>query len=186
MVERGKLPAERAMKGMLLQVEPLIPALRRYARALVRNRAAADDLVQDCLERAVGSWHQRRDGDVRSWLFAILHNLAVDQFRKVAARGRHVAIEETSEGDFGAAATQEHRLMYQDVLNKLARLPEEQRAVLLLIAVEDLSYADAAKTLNVPVGTVMSRLSRARERLQQEIEGVAEVPGNVVSIRSVK
>jgi RNA polymerase sigma factor (sigma-70 family) len=174
------------MRDMLLQVEPLIPALRRYARALVRNRANADDLVQDCLERAVRRWHQHRDGEVRAWLFAILHNLAVDQFRKVAARSRHVAIDETREDDFGEAAVQEHRLMYQDVLNKLAKLPEEQRSVLLLVAVEDLSYADAAKVLNVPLGTVMSRLSRARERLQQEIEGVAEAPGNVVSLRSVR
>jgi RNA polymerase sigma-70 factor (ECF subfamily) len=174
------------MKDMLLQVEPLIPALRRYARALMRNRATADDLVQDCLERAVSCWHQRRDGDVRAWLFAILHNLAVDQFRKSAARGRHVAIDETSESEFGEAAAQEHRLIYKDVLNKLAKLPEEQRAVLLLVAVEDLSYADAANVLNVPVGTVMSRLSRARERLRRELKGVAEASGNVVPIRSVK
>jgi RNA polymerase sigma-70 factor (ECF subfamily) len=174
------------MKDMLLQFEPLIPALRRYARALMRNRATADDLVQDCLERAVSCWHQRRDGDVRAWLFAILHNLAVDQFRKSAARGRHVAIDETSESEFGEAAAQEHRLIYKDVLNKLAKLPEEQRAVLLLVAVEDLSYADAANVLNVPVGTVMSRLSRARERLRRELKGVAEASGNVVPIRSVK
>ena len=174
------------MKDMLLQVEPVIPALRRYARALVRNRASADDLVQDCLERAVRRWHQYREGEVRAWLFAILHNLAVDQFRKVAARGRHVAIDAASEDHFGEAAGQEQRLMYQDVLNKLAKLPEEQRSVLLLVAVEDLSYADAAKVLNVPLGTVMSRLSRARERLQQEIEGVAEAPENVVPLRSVK
>ena len=175
------------MKDMLLQVEPLIPALRRYARALVRNRTNADDLVQDCLERAVGRWQHRRDGNVRAWLFSILHNLAVDQFRKTAARGRHVGIDETSESDFGEAAAQEHRLMYQDVLNKLARLPEEQRAVLLLVAVEDLSYADAAKVLNIPVGTVMSRLSRARERLQQEIEGTVDTTStNVVPIRSEK
>jgi RNA polymerase sigma factor (sigma-70 family) len=174
------------MKDMLLQVEPVIPALRRYARALVRDRAAADDLVQDCLERAVRRWHQRRDANVGAWLFAILHNVAVDQFRKVAARGRHVAINEIGEDTFGEAAAQEHRLMYQDVLNKLAKLPEEQRSVLLLVAVEDLSYADAAKVLNVPLGTVMSRLSRARERLQQEIEGVAEAPENVVPLRSVK
>jgi len=174
------------MKDMLLQVEPLIPALRRYARALVRNRANADDLVQDCLERAVSRWQQRRDGDVRAWLFAILHNLAVDQFRKTTARSRHVTIDKTSEGDFGEAAAQEHQLMYQDVLNKLMRLPEEQRAVLLLVGVEDLSYADTAKVLNVPIGTVMSRLSRARERLQQEIEAVTAAPGNVVPMRSVK
>jgi RNA polymerase sigma factor (sigma-70 family) len=172
------------MKDILLQVEPLIPALRRYARALVRNRANADDLVQDCLERAVSRWNQRRDGDIRSWLFAILHNLAVDQFRKTAARGRHVRIDETSEDDLSDAAAQEHRLMYQDVLN-LARLPEEQQSVLLLVAVEDLSYADAAKVLNIPVGTVMSRLSRARERLQQEIEGTKDTtPTNVVQMRS--
>ena len=175
------------MKDMLLQVEPLIPALRRYARALVRNRAAADDLVQDCLERAVSRWQQRGDGSVRAWLFAILHNLAVDQFRKNAARGRHVPIDETNEGNFGEAAVQEQKLMYQDVLNKLAKLPEEQRAVLLLVAVEDLSYAEAAKVLNIPVGTVMSRLSRARERLQLEIEGIADnISTNVVSLRSEK
>ena len=78
-------------------------------------------------------------------------------------------------------------MMCQDVLNKLARLPEDQRAVLLLVAVEDLSYSDAAKVLNIPVGTVMSRLSRARERLQQEIEGIADkASNNVVSLRSGK
>lgn len=172
------------MKDMLLQVEPLIPALRRYARALLRDRTAADDLVQDCLERAVSRWHQRRGGSVRAWLFTILHSLAVNQFRKATARGKHVPIDEADERQIGGAAAQEHRLVYQDVLTKLATLPEEQRAVLLLIAVEDLSYADAAEVLKVPVGTVMSRLSRARERLQQEMDGV--VPGNVVALRSLK
>jgi len=175
------------MKDMLPQVEPLIPPLRRYARALVRNRADADDLVQDCLERAVSRWAQRRDGNVRAWLFAILHNLAIDRFRRSAARGRHVSIDETNEEHFGKAATQEQRLMYRDVLNKLARLPQEQRAVLLLVAVEDLSYVDAARVLNVPVGTIMSRLSRARERLQREIEGTADTAStNVVSLWSEK
>lgn len=171
------------MKDMLVQVEPLIPALRRYARALMRNRANADDLVQDCLERAVSRWHQRRDGNVRSWLFAILHNLATDRFRQASSRGRHVSLEEAGECEFQGSAVQEHRLMYLDVLDKLAKLPEEQRAVLLLVAVEDLSYAEAAKVLNVPIGTVMSRLSRARERLQQELDGVAGAQGNVVILR---
>jgi RNA polymerase sigma factor (sigma-70 family) len=175
------------VNDMLLQVEPLIPALRRYARALMRNHAAADDLVQDCLEQAVSHWHRRREGDPRPWLFTILHNLAVNQFRQARTRGKHVTIEETSESDFGEDAVQERKLMYQDVLNKLARLPEDQRAVLLLIAVEDLSYADAAKVLNIPVGTVMSRLSRARERLQQEIEGTANAASvNIVPLRSLK
>lgn len=172
------------MKDMLVQVEPQIPALRRYARALLRDRAAADDLVQDCLERAVSRWHQRRDGSVRAWLFTILHNLAVSQFRRTTARGIHMPIDDAGEQALVSAAAQEQRLIYQDLLSKLATLPEEQRAVLLLVAVEDLSYADAAAVLNVPVGTVMSRLSRARERLQQEMNGV--VPGNVVALRSVK
>ena len=175
------------MNDMLHQVEPLIPALRRYARALLRNRAAADDLVQDCLERAVSRWHQRRDADARAWLFTILHNLAISQFRCAAARGKHVTIDETNEDNFGQDAVQEQKLVYQDVLNKLAKLPEDQRAVLLLVAVEDLSYADAAKVLNIPLGTVMSRLSRARERLQQEIEGAGDgASKNVVQLRSVK
>ncbi len=175
------------MNDMLLQVEPLIPALRRYARALMRNAASADDLVQDCLERAVSRWHQRRDGNARSWLFTILHNLAVNQFRQSAARGKHVTIDETNEDDFGRDAVQEQQLMYRDVLDKLAKLPEDQRAVLLLVAVEDLSYADAAKVLDIPIGAMMSRLSRAREKLQQEIEGTADdASRNVVKLRSLK
>jgi RNA polymerase sigma-70 factor (ECF subfamily) len=172
---------------MLVQVEPLIPALRRYARSLLHNRAAADDLVQDCLERAVSRWYQRRDGNVRAWLFTILHNLAINQFRQSATRGRHLPIDEASEGDFGEDAAPDQRLMYQDVLNKLAKLPRDQQAVLLLVAVEELSYADAAQVLDIPVGRVMSRLSRARERLQQLIEGTSvDEPSNIVSIRSAK
>lgn len=175
------------MNDMLLLIEPLIPALRRYARALVRNPATADDLVQDCLERAVSRWHHRREGDPRPWLFAILHNLAVSQFRQLATRGQHVAIDAASQHDFSQDAVQENKLMYQDVLDRLARLPEDQRSVLLLVAVEDLSYAEAAKVLNVPIGTVMSRLSRARERLQQELEGTANsAPRGPVQLRSVK
>jgi len=175
------------MNDMLRQIEPVIPALRRYARTLVRNHATADDLVQDCLERAVTHWNQRRESDPRPWLFSILHNLAVNQFRRSKRRGMHVTIDEANEDEFGQDAVQEQKLMYQDVLDGLARLPEDHRAVLLLVAVEDLSYADAARVLGVPVGTVMSRLSRARERLQQEIEGTAHgAPKNVVQLRSMK
>jgi RNA polymerase sigma factor (sigma-70 family) len=175
------------MDDMKYLVEPLIPALRRYARALVRNAATADDLVQDCLERATSHWYQRRDNDPRRWLFTILHNLAISQFRQSAARGRHVTIDETNESEFARSAVQEQTLMYQDVLNKLATLPDDQRAVLLLVAVEDLSYADAARVLNIPIGTVMSRLSRARDRLQQEIEGTADdASKNVAKLRSMK
>ena len=175
------------MKDMLVQVEPLVPALRRYARALVHNRAAADDLVQDCLQRAVSRWCRRGDGNVRAWLFTILHNLAVGQLCEAPTRGGHGLIEKSNEDGCGGAAALDQSLIYQAVLNKLANLPIEQQAVLLLVAVEDLSYADTAKVLSIPVGTVMWRLSRTRVRLRQEVEGTSiDRPSNVVSIRSAK
>ena len=175
------------MNDMMRLIEPMIPSLRRYARALVRNHAAADDLVQDCLERAVSRWHQRRDGDTRPWMFTILHNLAVSQFRQAAVRGSHGSIDEIDESLLSIEPVQEQRLLYRDVLQKLAELPDEQRSVLLLVAVEDLSYSDAARVLDIPVGTVMSRLSRARERLQLAMEGSANVaPPKVTHLRSIK
>ena len=173
------------MAASAREVIAVEPVIRRVVAARAVNPADVDDLVQDCLERAISRWSQRRDGEVRAWLFAILHNLAVDRFRKAATRGTHIPIDDANENDFGEEAVQEQKLMYRDVMAKLARLPEDQRAVLLLVAVEDLSYAEAAKVLDIPVGTVMSRLSRARERLQQEIEGVASTPTRTVSLRSV-
>lgn len=177
-----------AMNDMLRIIEPMIPSLRRYARALVRNHATADDLVQDCLERAVSRWHQRRsEGDARPWMFTILHNLAINQFRQGVNRGSHVTIDEADEKALGVEPVQEQGLLYRDVLEKLAELPEEQRSVLLLVAVEGLSYADAAKVLDIPVGTVMSRLSRARERLQQAMDGVTKVaPRKIPHLRRIK
>lgn len=175
------------MNDLLVHVEPQIPALRRYAVALLRDRSAADDLVQDCLERAVSGWHRRREGSVKAWLFAILHNLAVDRFRQIKNRGKHAAIEDTIEADLSEGPTQERTIMLRDVLEKLGRLPEDLRAVLLLVAVEDLSYAEAANALDIPIGTVMSRLSRARERLQQELDGSrGNAAGTVVPLRSVQ
>jgi RNA polymerase sigma-70 factor (ECF subfamily) len=176
------------MNDMLRIIEPMIPSLRRYARALVGSHATADDLVQDCLERAVSRWHQRRgDGDARPWMFTILHNLAVNQFRQAAARGSHLSIDDADENALCLEAVQEKRLLYNDVLLKLAALPDEQRSVILLIAVEELSYADAARVLDIPVGTVMSRLSRARERLQQEVEGRANgASRKIAQLRSIR
>lgn len=168
------------MHDMMILIEPLIPGLRRYARALLKDAAAADDLVQDCLERAVGRWHQRRmDGDTRPWLYRILHNLAVNRLRQQARRGVHVSVED---GDLVAAPVQEAGLVMRDLAAALDRLPDEQRAVLLLVSVEDLSYAEAASALDISIGTVMSRLSRARERLRREMAG----EGKVVPLRSVK
>lgn len=160
------------MSDMMRLVEPLIPALRRYARALLRNPADADDLVQDCLERAVGRWNQRRpDGDARTWLYAILHNLAVSQMRQRARRGTHVPVEDVSQASLAVAPNQDHGLRHRDLTAALAALPEEQRSVLLLVTVEGLSYAETAQVLAIPIGTVMSRLARARDRMIQLIDG---------------
>jgi RNA polymerase sigma factor (sigma-70 family) len=175
------------MQDMILIVEPLIPGLRRYARALLRDATAADDLVQDCLERAIGRWHQRHgDGDARSWLYAILHNLAVSEMRRAARRGPHVALGEEGAIDPGAPPTQEDGLHHRALLDALATLPEDQRAALLLVSVEDMSYADTARVLGVPIGTVMSRIARAREKLRRAIEAGSVVPEARQPLRRVK
>lgn len=149
---------------------PLIPALRRYAWGLCRHAQDADDLVQDSLVRAMSAWDRRRaDGNLRSWLFTILYNGFVSQRR----RDRFVVPNQHAE-EPTASATQEHRALLSEMDRALATLPEEQRSVLLLIAVEEFSYAEAAETLGIPVGTVMSRLSRARERLR----ALVDVPGS--------
>jgi RNA polymerase sigma factor (sigma-70 family) len=159
------------MQDMIVLVEPLIPALRRYARSLLRDRFAADDLVQDCLEHAVRSWHQRRtDGDARSWMFTILHNLAINRLRRTAQRGADLALEEAGEEAMVSAPAQEIALRHRDLIRALGSLPEDQRSILLLVCVEALSYAETAKVLDVPIGTVMSRLSRARRKLLQIME----------------
>lgn len=159
------------MKDIALLVEPLIPALRRYARALVRERTAADDLVQDCMERAISSWSQRRKlDDIRSWVFTILHNLAITRMRQLRRRAPHVPIEAVDEASLSQAGSQEDALRCRDLLAALNDLPDDQRAVISLISVEDLSYREAATILKVPLGTVMSRLARARERLRLAVE----------------
>lgn len=151
-------------------IEPQIPALRRYAFALLRDREAADDLVQDTLERALSAWSgRRRDGDLRAWLFTIERNLFLGALRRRGRRGVDVGAE-TLEQVPDPGSDPEAGLGARDVLAGLDTLPEEQRSVLLLVAVEDLSYAEAACVLGVPVGTVMSRLSRARERMRNFLE----------------
>ncbi|HSN33995.1 MAG TPA: sigma-70 family RNA polymerase sigma factor [Ideonella sp.] len=145
-----------------------LPSLRRYARGLARERDGADDLVQDTLERAWAARWQRR-GDTRAWLFGIMHNLFVDRLRRQQRSPEVGSLDETSER--AVAAAQTDRLELRDLERALARLPAEQREVLLLVGVESLAYAEVAAVVGVPVGTVMSRLSRARERLRQELEG---------------
>lgn len=158
------------MDDLLFQVEPMIPALRRYARGLVRDRETADDIVQDCLERVVINWNRRRDDNARSWVFAILHNLAVNRIRQDARRADLVTLEMMPEATASVEPGQDRTLFGQDVLAAIDRLPPDYRSILLLVAVEDLSYAEAATVLDVPVGTIMSRLSPAREQLRQILE----------------
>lgn len=155
------------MTGALPAIEASIPALRRYAHALLRSRQDADDLVQDTLLRALDNLHRLRgEGGVRPWLFTIMHNLFVSQLRKTKARPAHEGITPDTEASLLAADSQEDGLHHRDVMRALDALPIEQRTVILLVAVEDLSYGDAARVLGIPIGTVMSRLSRGRERLR--------------------
>ena len=165
---------------MIRLVEPLIPALRRYARALLRDHSAADDLVQDCLERVISRWHQRREsGHTSAWVFTILHNLAVNRLRQRKRRGHEVEIGDVRDAAFAQPALQEEGLRHRDLRQALAALPDDQRSVLLLVTVEQLSYADTARVLDIPLGTVMSRLARARQKLSRMMDGQ-----NVVALRA--
>ncbi len=151
-------------------IEAHIPGLRRFARALVRgDRERADDLVQDCLERALSRWQLRRaEGDLRGWLYTILYNRFLSEQHRQTRRGVHSTLNEAVELELPPIrGGQDQALEHRDLLRSFAALPEEQRSVLFLVGVEDLSYEQAARVLGVPIGTVMSRLSRGRERLRQ-------------------
>ena len=148
-----------------------IPSLRRYARALRGNRPDADDLVQDTLERAYTKWHLwRRGSGVRPWLFAIMHNVFENQ-RKLA-RNRLEAAAMGDPSQLAVHGSQHAAAEALDVAAAVEKLSEVQREVLLLVALEEFSYAEAARILGVPVGTVMSRLAAARARLRELTAGV--------------
>jgi RNA polymerase sigma factor (sigma-70 family) len=152
------------------QMGEVIPRLRRYARALTGDRNAADDLVQDTLERAWSKFHLwRRGSDLRAWLFTIMHNVHVNQVR---ARASSLAVSlDEDNADAPVRPTQTDMLEVRDIDASLQRLPIEQREVLLLVALERMSYQETASTLGIPIGTVMSRLSRGRERLRLLLAG---------------
>jgi RNA polymerase sigma-70 factor (ECF subfamily) len=156
-----------------------IPRLRRYARALIGRADAADDLVQDTLQRALEKWRfWQRERDLRPWLFSIMHNLHVDGRR----RDRHVDFRDDDELPLPAQrADQADGLELRDLERALALLPLDQRQVLLLVGLEELSYAEVARALKIPQGTVMSRLSRARTRLKAILAGEAAPLLKVVS-----
>jgi RNA polymerase sigma-70 factor (ECF subfamily) len=151
------------------QVAQHIPRLRRYARALAGDRSAADDLVQDTLERALSRFHLWRQGsDLRAWLFTIMHNIYVNQARS-RMRHPHETLDEPSADALQAREPDWGEL--RDIEDALSRLPDEQRAVVLLVGLEQFTYEEAAQVLDIPLGTVMSRLSRGRERLRLMLDG---------------
>ena len=161
-----------------------VPRLRRYARALVGNRDDADDLVQDTLERAWARANLWRGSDavrdMRAWLFGIMHNLHVDGVRRPKL---HTVTIDDDTPEAPVAPTQGDWLAVRDLHGMLELLPIEQREVILLVALEDLAYADVARALGIPIGTVMSRLSRGRERLRILMEGREQPDGRDARMR---
>jgi RNA polymerase sigma-70 factor, ECF subfamily len=147
-------------------IEAAIPALRRYARALTRDAETADDLVQDTLVRALRSEHLFYGGDVRSWLYTILTNLNRNRLRSLARRPMLSSIEEND-----APSSAGPEAGGRDIERALAMLVEEQRTALLLVVLEGLSYREVAEVQGVPIGTVMSRLARARGAIKEFFDG---------------
>ncbi len=169
------------MEDFGTQAVPVIPRLRRYARALTGDRLMADDLVQDTLERAWMKRHLWREGsDLRAWMFTIMHNVYVNQVR---ARIADATIPlDTEAFNVPACGSPVELLEVADLDAALRRLPDEQREVLLLVALEQLSYSEAAGALGIPVGTVMSRLFRARERLRVLLGGAPAAATGVLKV----
>jgi RNA polymerase sigma-70 factor (ECF subfamily) len=162
------MPETRAL------IEAHIPRLRRYARALLRNPVDADDLVQQTMLRALSKLHLWQPGsDLRAWLFAIMHNEHVNEVRRAIRNQKIVASLVT---ETGCTGNQHASLQLRDLKNALDRLPTEHRSVLLLIGLEGMSYEEAAEIRHVPVGTIRSRLSRARSVLRQLMDELAPAP----------
>ena len=164
-----------------------IPALRRYARSLTGDAWNADDLVQDTLERACERWQLWAAGsDLRAWLFTLMHNLFVDGTRRaVRQQGRRVDLDvEDATQDFALSGDGAEQVL--DLQRCLLRLPADQREVLLLVTLQDLRYEDVASITGVPIGTVMSRLSRARTRLRELRDGRPPAAGAAPALRRLK
>ncbi len=171
------------MSDFARRLEQEIPALRRYARYLLRDAERADDLVQDCLERAITKrrlWHN--PDRFRPWLFALMRNLHLNQVRWRGRRPSEVPID-TASPLTPHPESQVDRVQAVEALAALEDLEADQREVLILVAVEGLQYKEVAETLGVPLGTVMSRLSRGRERMRAAMTGGA--PG-AATLRRIK
>jgi RNA polymerase sigma factor (sigma-70 family) len=154
--------------GLAERLHEQVRALRRYALVLTRNPDVAEDLVQETLAKAIAAAHTwRPDSDLRPWLFRILHNTHVSALRRQKVRAEAAAdlVEPV------ASESQHKQIELQQVLDALGEIPEAQRRPIVLVALEDMSYAEAARTLDLPLGTFMSRLGRGREALRRIVNG---------------
>ncbi len=168
------MPDPGSTRELDAALRTLLPSLRRFARWLARDGDAADDLVQATLERALVHWHQRRDTDaLRPWLFSILYRQFLDGKRR---SGRMANLLARFAPEPEPVPSAERDTIARSTLDALQRLPAEQRSLLIWVSVEGLSYREVADILQVPIGTVMSRLSRAREALRRITDGETPVP----------
>jgi RNA polymerase sigma-70 factor, ECF subfamily len=158
----------------------LMPALRRFARALTLNHDAADELLQDCLERALKKLHLlRQDESLRAWAFTLMHRVFCNNLRSLRRR-RQLEAAHAHTIDESVGPAQPGVAELRAVIERLGDLAEDQRAVIVLIALEEVSYQEAARILEIPVGTVMSRLARGRERLRRLVDS-ARTPERVAA-----
>ena len=174
---------ERSVSERKKAIAAEVPRLTRYAVALLRDRREAEDLVHDCIVRALANLQNWREGDnPRKWLFAILHNVHVDRLRSRARRPLTTPLADEHDGI--GAIRQSEDVTIGEIDQALAALPLEQRQCVLLVGLEGAGYAEAAEILGVPVGTVMSRLSRGRERLRELLGRTSERP--TTTLRRIK
>ncbi|MDX1484547.1 MAG: sigma-70 family RNA polymerase sigma factor [Alphaproteobacteria bacterium] len=159
------------------QIESHVPALKRYARVLTRDTTEAEDLVQECVVRALTKADlYKPDTNLRAWLFTILYNLHISEVRR-KGKWKQAGDPEAALNSLSVPPAQTHSVMLQTVRDALTRLPKQQKAILYLVGVEGQSYKEVADRLDIPLGTVKSRCSRARETLQRELtQGEAELP----------
>ena len=148
-----------------------LPPLRRFARALCGDASLADDLVQDCVERALKKRHLYDAArPLKAWLYAILRNIHISHWRKASNFGVPKELDDLEGFEGSVPPAQEHNMSVALITSALEKLPQAQREVLVLISLEEMSYRDASEVLGVPIGTIMSRLSRARANLQEILE----------------
>lgn len=147
-----------------------LPALNRFALTLTRSPDRASDLVQDCVERCIRKQHLFDGQNLRSWMFTVCRRVFLNQLRKERSRGQSVELEDAPASTLSIDASQEETMHYHDVVQSFRELPLNDKVVLSLIAIEGLKYEEAAELLDVPVGTVRSRLSRARSRLRDMLD----------------